>query len=1020
MEAPSTPELGGGTPKRRPRNAKPILEPEDIEAAIEECNANDDAAPIKPQEVATPSFRTIDDEEYTAPEPANPWKRPAKYIQHVEKPLAALEKSVEYDLDSDDESFRLALNTKMKNKSVLNENTLEKLIDTFEKEYFRQVKAKGILATVWDSEEDFRCNVCNSAATEPKNPIIYCDTCDMTTHVECYGLHNTPRGSWFCTKCKSKEQLEVSCILCTERNGAFKRTKDGEWVHLACAMWLSEKENVLVPTNLKSTFVVDTSGVAREKRDLLCCICGRSHGGCVTCSHSGCQSTYHITCAMRMGLFAEIKKSKTTTFKSFCKKHSTLYCEKKKESQKTKRRKEEEKILGEEYTQLIPVTMLTVRNLGRLNKEVVQDTYDYWKKKRLAAGRPLIGRLQIEEEEIRHSSSYKQEREYTEMRKIRQGMEIARLLLDLVGKRERLKQRQLATMQELFEQELLLGEPFELPKTKAKGEKEKKTTQPAKKETSVTHRRKSSGGAVKATVQQEIDDAVKKSATTSRRKSSTALPDDARKKAAAKKKEEEEEEVADAGAKRKRSEVEGGNKRPRATKTRRRSNSLESGAEHEETEGAKTPAKKTTPATKKPEARNLSANKVVGGDQPKPRAVYKRKSEQTGEDEVEEDKVDAANEKGKTTTRRQDEEQGKKKTATTAEVSPVKRVAKRRRLSASPTKAEPMEEEKVVNIVDSDEDVPAAKASTKGKNVSTRKAAPKDEEEEPEEEGERDDHDDDESNEGEQDGDDQDYMKGKRKRKRRSLNEVTAQRVTRAQAKWSSPHDEEPEEAAPLPVVSKKAAPSGAHRPSSAAANKKPQPPKPSKLPSAGSATSKAAPAVKVDVVDDDDDEEDDDNGSSEEESYSPTTSPESSPLRRGKDTDGPIVAKKKRQTKINGFFAVVKKAEKTSAMAKRRRRSGEKARLAGSNKDKDVDEEDDDERSVNERMVEKNREEEVDDDMDDDDNDHEEEKGRGKKKVKAKRTSGGGRRSLAQQKATAAAAAAAAAKRPLQAKKSR
>ena len=83
-----------------------------------------------------------------------------------------------------------------------------------------------------------------------------------------------------------------------------------------------------------------------------------------------------------------------------------MYCEKKKESQKTKRRKEEEKILGEEYTQLIPVTMLTVRNLGRLNKEVVQDTYDYWKKKRLAAGRPLIGRLQIEEEEIRHSSSY--------------------------------------------------------------------------------------------------------------------------------------------------------------------------------------------------------------------------------------------------------------------------------------------------------------------------------------------------------------------------------------------------------------------------------------------------------------------------------------------------------------------------------------------------------------------------------------------------------------------------------------
>jgi hypothetical protein len=60
LEAPATPELGvGGTPKRRPRNAKPILEPEDIEAAIEECNANDDAAPIKPQEVGIPLYTLI-------------------------------------------------------------------------------------------------------------------------------------------------------------------------------------------------------------------------------------------------------------------------------------------------------------------------------------------------------------------------------------------------------------------------------------------------------------------------------------------------------------------------------------------------------------------------------------------------------------------------------------------------------------------------------------------------------------------------------------------------------------------------------------------------------------------------------------------------------------------------------------------------------------------------------------------------------------------------------------------------
>lgn len=62
--------------------------------------------------------------------------------------------------------------------------------------------------------------------------------------------------------------------------------------------------------------------------------------------------------------------------------------------------------MGEDFSQLVPVATLNARNLGRLKKEVIQDVYTYWKKKRLAAGKPLIGRLQIEEDEIRHSASY--------------------------------------------------------------------------------------------------------------------------------------------------------------------------------------------------------------------------------------------------------------------------------------------------------------------------------------------------------------------------------------------------------------------------------------------------------------------------------------------------------------------------------------------------------------------------------------------------------------------------------------
>jgi hypothetical protein len=359
------------------------------------------------------------------------------------------------------------------------------------------------------------------------------------------------------------------------------------------------------------------------------------------------------------------------------------------------------------------------------------------------------------------------------MRKIRQGMEIARLLLDLVGKRERLKQRQLTAMQELFEQELLLGEPFEPTRATTKapaGEKTdaKNTKEKPGKKVSVTHRRRSAGAVKKATVQQEIEEAVKKSATTSRRKSGIALHEEGRKQAAAEKEGEEDEAAAEPGTKRKR-----GDERPRATKRRRRSNSTESGTEHIEVEDVATTTKET-PA--KP------TSKVAGSGRKSDEKLKARPSRKRKRDVEEEDETAATHEE------KEDEVTTSKtaiNTTTTTEVSPVKRVAKRRRNATSPTKAEPMEEEGIVNTVNSDEDVGEAKkpTATKGKNVSTRKSASHDAEHEEgseveEEEEEEEDQDDDEedTNEGENDTDDHDYMKGKRKRKRRFLNEVTAQR----------------------------------------------------------------------------------------------------------------------------------------------------------------------------------------------------------------------------------------------------
>ncbi len=87
---------------------------------------------------------------------------------------------------------------------------------------------------------------------------------------------------------------------------------------------------------------------------------------------------------------------------------------------------------SEDHTRLISSAAMSRRGLAKVSKEIVRGVYgctllslvnssrltccshfkifcgylSYWCKKRCAAGQPLIPRLQIEMEEIKHSSVY--------------------------------------------------------------------------------------------------------------------------------------------------------------------------------------------------------------------------------------------------------------------------------------------------------------------------------------------------------------------------------------------------------------------------------------------------------------------------------------------------------------------------------------------------------------------------------------------------------------------------------------
>uniref|UniRef100_A0A2K6MGW3 MLLT10 histone lysine methyltransferase DOT1L cofactor n=1 Tax=Rhinopithecus bieti TaxID=61621 RepID=A0A2K6MGW3_RHIBE len=106
-----------------------------------------------------------------------------------------------------------------------------------------------------------------------------------------------PTGPWFCRKCESQERAaRVRCELCPHKDGALKRTDNGE------AQFASV--STMEPIVLQS--------VPRDRYNKTCYICdeqGRESkaatGACMTCNKHGCRQAFHVTCAQFARLLCE-------------------------------------------------------------------------------------------------------------------------------------------------------------------------------------------------------------------------------------------------------------------------------------------------------------------------------------------------------------------------------------------------------------------------------------------------------------------------------------------------------------------------------------------------------------------------------------------------------------------------------------------------------------------------------------------------------------------------------------------
>uniref|UniRef100_A0A8C1Q5L6 Bromodomain and PHD finger containing, 3b n=1 Tax=Cyprinus carpio TaxID=7962 RepID=A0A8C1Q5L6_CYPCA len=451
-----------------------------------------------------PTFR--EQESY---EPVDASPRPSAYYRYIEKSGEEMETDAEYDMDEEDVAWLELVNDRRVSEGhpQVSPDTFELLIDRLEKESFLESRSQAPSQSIID--EDAFCCVCLDDECLNSNVILFCDICNLAVHQECYGVPYIPEGQWLCRCCLQSPSRPVDCVLCPNQGGAFKQTSDGRWAHVVCAIWIPEVcfANTVFLEPIEG---VDNIPPARWK--LTCYLCKQKGcGASIQCHKANCYTAFHVTCAQRAGLFMKIEPVRETTVNgttfsvkktAFCEAHSppvkdgsddetggrvlgcranrgcsaytqTPQLKKQRRSNKldSKQKKgKKEEVSKKVATPLVTVSEIPTHRLNKMSKDVIiqkknqfmQRLHNYWLLKRQSRnGVPLIRRLHSHLQGQRSAEQAEPDEKLNAVReelkywqKLRHDLERARLLIELIRKREKLKREQVKIHQAVTEHQL--------------------------------------------------------------------------------------------------------------------------------------------------------------------------------------------------------------------------------------------------------------------------------------------------------------------------------------------------------------------------------------------------------------------------------------------------------------------------------------------------------------------------------------------------------------------------------------